>query len=481
MDILLGEILDEVNVPCSLDCDNAVIRLFANSDDKVAIIEGKQYFTFSRYDQWGENSIIGLTSPIAVAHVGVVDSTGYKTVASPANYNGEIDWIINGASTNIKYTKAVFQFPELSYFLYSYAQASKSEDGKELVFRLNSKTTQTIKLVIDKKEVQMHFMAAVSAYRGVSTTAETLSKIEVVFEENDSIEFIRKIKNTVLNFFAFICNRKNVDIGQIVLYGNGVRKINRAGTINEENYIHRSEIRFVERYVEYENDSSIISNTINISYLQNHLEEFVGLFASDATTIRFVHPSVKRRRLIDLQHSLQITSAFEYCARTFLPEIMADKRVEAYKEIEKLIDEYMKGKDGKKLDVAKGIKKSLQADHISLDDRIKKAYNGYKTWGSLKPILSDVYGEKIDSLAVATRKWRNELAHEKRVYDPNVDAANGIKLLESILYCIMLRRSSFTDEEIKAIHNEILGSNRLLHPIEEEAANVNGQEKCENR
>lgn len=90
MDILLGEILDEVNVPCLLDSDNAEIKIFANSDEKAAVIDGKQYFVFSRYDQLVGNNMIGLTAPISAAHVGVMDQTGYKTVASPANYKGEI-------------------------------------------------------------------------------------------------------------------------------------------------------------------------------------------------------------------------------------------------------------------------------------------------------------------------------------------------------------------------------------------------------
>ena len=59
-------------------------------------------------------------------------------------------------------------------------------------------------------------------------------------------------------------------------------------------------------------------------------------------------------------------------------------------------------------------------------------------------------------MASAANSWRNELAHEKREYQPDVDVVNAIRLVEHINYCIVLRQAGFNDEQIKAIISDIL-------------------------
>lgn len=72
-----------------------------------------------------------------------------------------------------------------------------------------------------------------------------------------------------------------------------------------------------------------------------------------------------------------------------------------------------------RLQKAKNFKKSLRPQ-ISLEEKIEKSYNGYLAWEPLKPILSDWFGNDITNLASAANIWRNELAHGKREYQPDV-------------------------------------------------------------
>ena len=59
-------------------------------------------------------------------------------------------------------------------------------------------------------------------------------------------------------------------------------------------------------------------------------------------------------------------------------------------------------------------------------------------------------------LATEANEWRNELAHDKREYVPNVNAIKAIRLLEHMNYSIVLRQAGYSDEEINYILKEIL-------------------------
>ena len=62
----------------------------------------------------------------------------------------------------------------------------------------------------------------------------------------------------------------------------------------------------------------------------------------------------------------------------------------------------------------------------------------------------------ISALANAANSWRNELAHEKREYQPTVDVITAVRLIEHINYCIVFRHAGYNDEQIKSIIEEIL-------------------------
>lgn len=51
---------------------------------------------------------------------------------------------------------------------------------------------------------------------------------------------------------------------------------------------------------------------------------------------------------------------------------------------------------------------------------------------------------------------RNELAHEKREYEPNIKTVEAIRLVKHLNYTIILRTAGYSDEEIKVILNNCL-------------------------
>ena len=93
---------------------------------------------------------------------------------------------------------------------------------------------------------------------------------------------------------------------------------------------------------------------------------------------------------------------------------------------------------------------------ISLEDKVLKVYGGYENWDSLLPILAEWFGDDVSELASAANLWRNELAHEKREYQPDVNVILAVRLVEHLNYCIILRKAGYNDEAIKSILAEVL-------------------------
>ena len=48
-------------------------------------------------------------------------------------------------------------------------------------------------------------------------------------------------------------------------------------------------------------------------------------------------------------------------------------------------------------------------------------------------------------LSDIANRWRNELAHEKREYEPDSQVVDAIRLVEHLNYCIVLREAGYDD------------------------------------
>ena len=76
---------------------------------------------------------------------------------------------------------------------------------------------------------------------------------------------------------------------------------------------------------------------------------------------------------------------------------------------------------------------------------------GYDGWAPIKPVLRDWFGSDYIALTKVANDWRNELAHEKRSYEPDENTVMAIRLVEHLNYSIVLRIAGYSDEEISAI------------------------------
>ena len=233
------------------------------------------------------------------------------------------------------------------------------------------------------------------------------------------------------------------------------------GKIVDVDIYTSQKVYFSQKYLEPEEDKKQVANTPNIRLFLEKIPELFRMFSEEtddsvATVNRnSIHHSIKYRNLIDLEQSLHITATFENYVRTLLPEMSSASTIAFISDLSTLLDEYIKGSSGKKKQKAEKFKKSL-SPKIPLEEKVKKVYNGYSTWQPLRPLLTEWFGDDISALANVANSWRNELAHEKREYQPTVDVINAVRLIEHINYCIVFRHAGYSDEQIKLIITEIL-------------------------
>lgn len=384
--------------------------------------------------------------------------------ANQANQVRYIDYLIENYQENCKYTEMRFHFPELDYFMPS-ARIFNC-DEKQCMFSKVIDTVCAFSIQYHGSEISVSFNIKATSNIGVKAKVESVSEVVLKFSDTDDLEFLIDLYFATRAFFTFVFNRQNIGLRSAIIIGKYPRK-----TIKDRkpvDIVSFTEQKLVlsQRYLEALEEDKQIAKVPKIGLFFPKIKELFQLFfeenVGDSAVVDWssIHSSFKYRNFIDLKQSLHITAAFEYYVRTQLPEISSKDTIDFYDDIKNLLDEYIKNNKGAKRRKAKSFRKLL-IPQVSLKEKILKSYNGYstadgQTWEPLKPILSKWFGENIEELAGVANLWRNELAHEKREFEPDESVIAAIRLIEHINYCIVLRRAGYNDTQIKAIISDIL-------------------------
>lgn len=375
-----------------------------------------------------------------------------------------INYLIEDYKENSQYTEIRFQFTELDYFMPSNTIFHHNEN--QFIFSRAIDTICNFNIKYRGFDVSVLFDKKSISNVNVKAKTETVSEVVLKFSETDDLNFLVGLYLATRTFFTFIFNRQNIGLRSAVIIGKYP-----GSTIIDEKIVNidcdsKQKLVLSQKYLESVEDKKVVSNVPRISLFLPKIKELFQLFFEKdvgedvLVNTSSIHPSVKYKNLIDLKQSLHITAAFEYYVRTQLPEISSKDTIDFYDDIKNLLDEYIKNNSSTKKKKAKDLKKSLQPQ-LSLKEKILKAYNGYSTddfstWEPLEPILSDWFGKDVEELANIANLWRNELAHEKREYEPDERVINAIRLIEHINYCVVLRCAGYDNMQIKKIISKIL-------------------------
>ena len=93
-----------------------------------------------------------------------------------------------------------------------------------------------------------------------------------------------------------------------------------------------------------------------------------------------------------------------------------------------------------------------------MSEKIINAYKGYEGWRALRACISEDWFNPKDTeiLAENANAWRNELAHEKRDYHPDINTVKSIRFVEHLNYAIVMRELGYEDAEIQKLLDQAL-------------------------
>lgn len=386
------------------------------------------------------------------------------------------DFIIKEYKKGIMFNEAVISFDELQYFCPSESVVSENEIGDIVFLRSGSMNVKEFDIMLNSINCHIKLNISTKGTVGFARShMEALTEIRILFPATDNLKFLYNLYQLVDMVFSFICNRRNTTFTSMRLNGIYHDQALREHKIVDCDKWGSCHAFFFDKYREEPEAISIISKTWGAHYLIKNIDNLFRLVAQDIDadietagfiSINSIHPSVKRRNLIDLQQSLQITGAFEFYVRKYLPSMAEEK--DHHRAMKKKLDDVIlnPSSSGKLKKLAKSLSSHIICEP-ALEDKIWKAYNGYKNWLPLKSCISEEWfsEDEIRTLGHEANEWRNELAHSKRTYEPSIDTIRAVRLIEHLNYAIVLRKIGFKDDEIQNILQEILVRTNKPHNL----------------
>ncbi len=440
---------------------------YDKSTEKLSLFFGSEFITIPKKLDMIVSKKLGLLTngnilyrvSIPLSNDSLLVCNGNPISAANGTQIRDVEYYIENYEPDTLYSEMRLQFLELECFAPS---RNRAVFGNQIVFFKETESLYSFQINYKGTNVSVSFDTRIEADAKYRTTATTISELVIKFPETHDINYLIELYVRTRNFFSFVCNRQNIGLRNATLIGTYVCKgLDDNNQIVDETVRTKQTINFSQKYLEPLEETKKAQKVLNMRYFTNHLDNLFQLFfekdndASALVNSSSIHHSFKYRNLIDLEQSLHITATFEYYTRTLLPEISSQSTIDFIEDMKNLVDQYIDGAKGKKKTKAKNFKKTLKPQ-ISLEEKIIKAYNGYSNWSPLSAILLEFFGDDISELAKTANEWRNELAHEKRTYQPDVNVIYAMRLVEHLNYCIVLRCAGYTDEEIKSIISEIL-------------------------
>jgi hypothetical protein len=405
--------------------------------------------------------------PTPIGNFGTMNSTdelGNRQVQaiSMGNIKHNVDFYVENYEEQSEFTQMRFAFSELDYFLPSGNACSLcGTEGNltELMFSRTPKELAEFVFYYLGHQIKFSLRIYAEGKCGTRSTAMTKTELLLKFEKTGDLDFFVNLFGLVSDAFCFICNRRNITLEGATLVGERLQKypLHKDGkTIIDERLVSTSQtLVIINKYKESLESEKVIQKTIRYNTLSAGFKQLFSLFVDNKVSVLSVHSSVAARNLIDLKQSLHTSAAFEHYYREYIPDTPSEEAMEFYNEIQSLLQEYAESHTGKKKKKAKSLMKGISPEP-SLMDKILKVYRGCAGWTSLDDVLGEWFGNQVDDLAEIANEWRNELAHEKREYDPDLRVVKAIRLVEHLNYCIVLRQAGYCDEQIKTILEDLL-------------------------
>ena len=260
-------------------------------------------------------------------------------------------------------------------------------------------------------------------------------------------------------FLCFVNYRKHILFDKIILYQE--ENVDYFGNIQKTNVRFELHVASSEKKYDLARDNKVI--------LIDDVYENINTLFENAINADFLIQSLpineNEKNIIDVGKYINVSSSFESEMSKLFSNFKSETN-EKYKNVQKDICKYIrskikkqKSKNSKEIKYYESILKELNKLDGRLEEKISyvlKKYNYiieldinyYKKTYNLDEI-------KINDLAVAFSNKRNYLAHGYKLESFNRYEIMAYVMIKKICYAIILERSGFAEEKIKAIIEKI--------------------------
>lgn len=360
-------------------------------------------------------------------------------------------------------------FSELNYIFNLNSAVERDLDFENQVQTIQTlpyeKTKSEFSFSFEDKEIRGEF-GIVQKFSYYSTEPLSLNcLLSLEFEQNKDINFIIKIYGILKRVFSFLCYRRNIEVGEINLYGE-----------NEENHIcPLGNLHILFDEFEYLEDKEIFEKAVKYDNLKEHFSDLVQAFSDNQVYFEHIPETYFEGQKVTVARTILLTAAFEWTFQQYYGDIpLSQYRLDVKMDILECLEQLKVDNEynRKKRDELKHYSKIIENVDRNLSEKLLIALDDCDS--ILSPFISRIFSLNMLSvppyveIANDLQQQRNAFAHGDIDKDLKENIVLDVVTLEWLNYCLVLKQVGYDEVDIFNIINQVFQRNFKKRKKEDE-------------
>ena len=264
--------------------------------------------------------------------------------------------------------------------------------------------------------------------------------------KTENLNIIFELINLTTTVFKFLCYRNNISFDEITTFAfNDDHKRSDAGSI----YIFNKNLK-------KENNYKNIKRMITSEGITNSIGDLYHMMNKDYFYTTHISEDYNQRNIYTTQKMLSILIAVEHYISRLYPNlnIRSDEFLMVQEDTIHFLDNKIKNSHGKLKEKYKEMKRSVSKINDSYTAHLKKSI--YDNLDVLNDFITHIYKVPqnkyktiIDECCSRSGKVRKKMAHGELDIDFTADNSHDIKIIELLIYSMILRKLNIPANIIK--------------------------------
>ncbi len=446
---------EEDKNPFFYDCKENILYIIPNTEEKLKENKQKMFDEFAKNfieeNEWiPENYIKGYTE----YDTGII----FQTEGKKKNINGFIQYTINSVfeynykrEEFIGISGLVFESQELNDFydassIYRY---TKEEEGKKIIVESELKESKEI-ATFSYEDIQVKVETKIDRNFNYKIENPLQSKTQLIFSFSKKVKEMKKLLDIIMiqnKFMQFIAYRKNVKFEKI-----------RTFDMNKNSEKEIKGIIIYNKLIDNELETNKYKRQriMKLSYLEGKVSKIYELIING--NIYFSH-LCKNIASISSYNIMRISRIFAEFERTYKQvygdNIRSKEYCETKDEIINILKEIQEKQTGKKRKYYKEIVGGVEKSNVGLRQEIEFALQDCSS--IMNKVVNTHYEkhEKIENISTRLATLRNDMIHGEMQYNLKPIDLKDIKILEVLIYVLLLKFISLPEKNIQKCVNDI--------------------------